>query len=62
MANRSKDRALNPETQSKNLHYLVFFNIVGTKKSTSKEKIELNMYIKLTFFSEEKKERKLELK
>ena len=52
---------LNPEDQSKNLYSPIFRSIPGIKKSANKEIAELKTYIKLTFSSPEKIERKLEL-
>ena len=57
-----RDRALNPDTKSRNLYSPILFNIRGVSDNKTRESIELKMYIKLTFFSEEKVERKLELK
>lgn len=60
-ANKNKENALKPEDHSKNLYALIFIKISEVKKSIKREVIEPNMYIKLTFFSPEKIERKLEL-
>ena len=61
MANKKRKKMLKPDDQSKNLYSPIFLNIPGIKKSTNKAKAEPNIYIKLTFFSPEKIERKLEL-
>jgi hypothetical protein len=48
--------------RSRNLYSPIFFRIAGVRNNRKRERIELDMYIKLTFLSEEKVERKLELK
>jgi hypothetical protein len=61
VANKRREKTLKPDDQSRNLYSPIFLSIPGIKKSTKREVAEPKIYIRLTFFSPEKTERKLEL-